>query len=30
MLAFSPGADRLITAQVSLAEPSAQVQAHAG
>jgi pSer/pThr/pTyr-binding forkhead associated (FHA) protein len=30
MLAFSPGADRLITAQVSLAEPSAQMQAHAG
>jgi len=29
MLAFSPGADRLITAQVSLAEPSAQMQAHA-
>lgn len=32
MLAFSPGADRLITAQVSLAEPAvrAQAQAHAG
>jgi hypothetical protein len=30
MLAFSPGADRLITAQVSLTEPSAQMQAHAG
>jgi hypothetical protein len=29
MLAFSPGADRLITAQVSLAQPSAQIQAHA-
>jgi pSer/pThr/pTyr-binding forkhead associated (FHA) protein len=29
MLAFSPGADRLITAQVSLAEPSAQMKAHA-
>jgi hypothetical protein len=29
MLAFSPGTDRLITAQVSLAEPSAQMQAHA-
>ncbi len=29
MLAFSAGADRLITAQVSLAEPSAQMQAHA-
>jgi hypothetical protein len=32
MLAFSPGADRLITAQVSLAEPAVLVQAqgHAG
>jgi len=32
MLAFSPGADRLITAQVSLAEPAVlvQAQAHAG
>jgi hypothetical protein len=32
MLAFSPGADRLITAQVSLAEPAVRVQAqaHAG
>jgi len=29
MLAFSPGADRLITAQVSLAEPSVRMQAHA-
>ena len=29
MLAFSPGADRLITAQVSLAEPSAHMQAYA-
>ena len=29
MLAFSTGADRLITAQVSLAEPSAHMQAHA-
>jgi hypothetical protein len=29
MLAFSPGTDRLITAQVSLAEPAAQMQAHA-
>jgi hypothetical protein len=29
MLAFSPGADRLITAQVSLAEPAVLVQAQA-
>ena len=29
MLAFSPGADRLITAQVSLAEPAVRVQAQA-
>ena len=29
MLAFSPGSDRLITAQVSLAEPATQMQAHA-
>ena len=29
MLAFSPGTDRLITAQVSLAEPAVRVQAQA-